>query len=220
MTDSHRRQLVSFLAIIGLGALVGLANNLLAGDARRLDWVSAYPPKGEPGCKKHEAELAAAAQGLPAPGSIPAVGTVAPEDAEPAGSADIPAIPAGQAWVELSPPQVKALFDRGALFIDARRTSAFEEGHVLEAASIPIWESGVDEKIAQVIFHARVQGDSAAPIVVYCNGGDCEDSHMVGEKLAQAGHAAVYVYEDGWPDWTANAWPSTTTAPSTTGGMQ
>ena len=221
MTDQARKNLLGIVGIIGLGLLVGLANNLFAGDARRLDWVGAYPPKGEPPCKKHEAELAAAA-GAPlpvAPESMAAAVSepvsepgATPAVTEPAAAAPIPPIPAGQFWVELAPPQVKALFDQGALFIDARRTPVFEEGHVKGALSIPIWESGVDDKVAQVIFHDRVQGNVATPIVVYCNGGDCEDSHMVGDKLGQAGFTAAYVYKDGWPDWTKNAWPTATGA--------
>src|SRR5436190_6612842 len=63
MTDSPRKTLLAALGIIVLGLVIGVANNLLAGDARRLDWVGTYPPKGEPGCKKYEAELAAKAAG-------------------------------------------------------------------------------------------------------------------------------------------------------------
>lgn len=226
MTDPARNNVLGILGIIGLGLLVGLANNLFAGDARRLDWVGAYPPKGEPPCKKHEADLASAA-GVPTavapesmaaavsepvtePGATPEVTEPVTEPGALVATADIPPIPAGQFWVELAPGQVKALFDQGALFIDARRTSVFEEGHIKGALSIPIWESGVDDKVAQVIFHDRVQGNVATPIVIYCNGGDCEDSHMVGDKLGQAGFTAAYVYKDGWPDWTKNAWPTAT----------
>ena len=89
-------------------------------------------------------------------------------------------------------------------------TSQYEEGHVAGAIAIPVWEAGVDGKVSQAAF--EVEGDMSRPIVIYCNGGDCEDSHMVGDKLAQAGHVAVYVYKDGWPDWTKNAWPTATGA--------
>src|SRR6185369_12472413 len=41
----------------------------------------------------------------------------------------------------------------------------------------------------------------ALPIVVYCSGGDCEDSHMLAQKLYGALFNNVYVYKDGFPDW-------------------
>jgi len=37
--------------------------------------------------------------------------------------------------------------------------------------------------------------------VVYCSGGDCEDSHMLSEKLWGIGLNNVLVYKDGYPDW-------------------
>ncbi len=39
------------------------------------------------------------------------------------------------------------------------------------------------------------------PVVLYCSGGDCEDSHMLGQKLFGAGFNNLLVYKDGFPDW-------------------
>jgi rhodanese-related sulfurtransferase len=39
------------------------------------------------------------------------------------------------------------------------------------------------------------------PILVYCSGGDCEDSHMLAQKLWGVQFNNVYVYKDGFPDW-------------------
>ena len=43
--------------------------------------------------------------------------------------------------------------------------------------------------------------DGAIPVVLYCSGGDCEDSHMLAQKLFGAGFNNLLVYRDGWPDW-------------------
>ena len=45
------------------------------------------------------------------------------------------------------------------------------------------------------------------PIVIYCTGGDCEDSHMLAEKLYMVGFNALYVYKDGFPDWQKRGLP-------------
>ncbi len=44
--------------------------------------------------------------------------------------------------------------------------------------------------------------DGAQPVVVYCSGGDCEDSHMLAQRLFGGGFNNLLVYKDGFPDWT------------------
>ena len=43
--------------------------------------------------------------------------------------------------------------------------------------------------------------DQSQPVVVYCSGGDCEDSHTLAQKLYFVGFDNVLVYKDGFPDW-------------------
>jgi len=43
--------------------------------------------------------------------------------------------------------------------------------------------------------------DQKQPIVVYCTGGNCEDSHMLAQKLWGIGYETILVYTDGWPGW-------------------
>ena len=90
-----------------------------------------------------------------------------------------------------------------APFFDARRTSAYREGHIKGARSFPVWEN-VDEKLQALV---REGLDASAPVVVYCSGGDCEDSHLLGERLFLAGFDAVRVYTGGFPDWQARGLP-------------
>jgi rhodanese-related sulfurtransferase len=49
--------------------------------------------------------------------------------------------------------------------------------------------------------------DQAKPIVIYCSGGDCEDSHMLAQKLWGIQFNNVYVYKDGFPDWQSKGGP-------------
>jgi rhodanese-related sulfurtransferase len=145
----------------------------------------------------------------PAPGAPPRAGEpgARPAAAPPAPAA--PRVPAAdllsrfpphkdKPWVEVSGDDVAFLHGAGALVLDARRTPVYEEGHVAGARSISVWESDVDERVTALVNEGR---DTAQPIVIYCSGGDCEDSHMLAQKLFGAGFENLLVYHDGFPDW-------------------
>jgi rhodanese-related sulfurtransferase len=106
-----------------------------------------------------------------------------------------------QAYIEIAYNDVKLLHDRGALFLDARRTSVYEQGHIAGSRPVSVWESDVDDKVAKIFNERSDPAQQALPIVVYCIGGDCEDSHMLAQKLYGALFNNVYVYKDGFPDW-------------------
>ncbi|MEO6259336.1 MAG: rhodanese-like domain-containing protein [Thermoanaerobaculia bacterium] len=106
-----------------------------------------------------------------------------------------------KAYVEIGGADVAALHSAGALFLDARRTSVFEQGHVAGARSISVWESDLEEKVRRLFDERSDARDQAKPVVIYCSGGDCEDSHMLAEKLWGIQFNNVYVYKDGFPDW-------------------
>jgi rhodanese-related sulfurtransferase len=104
-------------------------------------------------------------------------------------------------YVEIVFADVKTLHGRNVLFLDARRTSVYEQGHIAGARPYSVWESDIDEKVNK-LFEER--GDPQAqslPIVIYCSGGECEDSHMLAQKLWGIQFNDVYVYKDGFPDW-------------------
>ena len=104
-------------------------------------------------------------------------------------------------YIEIPHADVKTLYDHGALFLDARRTSVFEQGHIAGSRPYSVWEADIDEKVAKLFNERQDPAQQALPIVVYCSGGDCEDSHMLAQKLFGALFSNVYVYKDGFPDW-------------------
>jgi len=106
-----------------------------------------------------------------------------------------------QPYIEIAYADVKLLHDRGVMFFDARRTSVYEQGHIAGARAMPVWESDIDDRVAKFFNERSDAAQQALPIVVYCSGGDCEDSHMLAQKLFQAYYTNVYVYKDGFPDW-------------------
>jgi rhodanese-related sulfurtransferase len=101
-------------------------------------------------------------------------------------------------FVEISGEDAMLLAKSGALVIDARRPSVYEEGHVAGARSMAVWESDVDQKVTELVGEGR---DTQQPVVLYCAGGECEDSHMLAQKLWGAGFENLLVYKDGFPDW-------------------
>ena len=74
-------------------------------------------------------------------------------------------------------------------------------------ARFPVWESDIDARVTALVGEGR---DGALPVVLYCSGGDCEDSHMLAQKLFGAGFNNLLVYRDGWPDWVKRKGKSAT----------
>jgi rhodanese-related sulfurtransferase len=106
--------------------------------------------------------------------------------------------PHNKPYVEIPGDDAAWLVAHGALVLDARRTKDYEQGHIARARSFPVWESDIDSRVTALVGEGR---DGAIPVVLYCSGGDCEDSHMLAQKLFGAGFNNLLVYRDGWPDW-------------------
>ena len=104
-------------------------------------------------------------------------------------------------FIEVSGDDAAQLHAQGALTLDARRTSAYEQGHIAGARPFSVWESDVDEKVNKLYEERSDPREQLKPILVYCSGGDCEDSHMLAQKLWGVQFNNVYVYKDGFPDW-------------------
>jgi rhodanese-related sulfurtransferase len=118
----------------------------------------------------------------------------------------------GQPFVEISGDQAAWLHAQGALFLDARRTREYAAGHVPGARSFPVWESEiVRERVEALVSSGR---DGTLPVVLYCSGGDCEDSHMLAQMLFGAGFENLLVYRDGLPDWVKRGGPVSTGGPA------
>jgi rhodanese-related sulfurtransferase len=169
-----------------LAAVCAAVSNAAAGPERKLKWAGAYM---EPTLRAAAAKAAPPAAALSA-SSAPAA-TWAPHPDKP--------------WVEVSGADVEALFRRGDVpFLDARRTSAYRDGHIAGARPFSVWEADIDEKVKAFFEEGH---DPSGVIVVYCSGGDCEDSHTLGQKLYMAGFDNVLVYKDGFPDWEKRGLP-------------
>jgi len=169
-----------------LAVILAAATNALAGSQRKLKWVGSYDLPTE----------RANSSGAPAAGAAAAPASAASGTAAAAKS--FPPHPE-KAWLEISGDDAAGLHAANAApFLDARRTNVYEQGHIAGARPFSVWESDVDEKVKAFFQEGR---DQSQPVVVYCSGGDCEDSHTLAQKLYFVGFDNVLVYKDGFPDW-------------------
>jgi rhodanese-related sulfurtransferase len=113
-------------------------------------------------------------------------------------------------YVELHGDDVAWLHSHGALFLDARRTSVYEQGHITGARTYSVWEADIDDKVNKLYEERNDPRAQLQPIVIYCSGGDCEDSHMLAQKLWGVQFNNIYVYKDGFPDWQKRGGPAKT----------
>lgn len=96
----------------------------------------------------------------------------------------------------------KEIFDQGdVLFVDARSTENYKDGHIPGAISLPVGQLG--ERIGS--FLKRYPPDQA--IITYCSGRTCEDSHNLAQFLADAGFINVRIFIDGYPGWESEGYP-------------
>jgi rhodanese-related sulfurtransferase len=200
------------LALLVLAAAGAAISNLAASTQRKLAWVGSYPralqvePAAAPRPSGAPAETAPSPPPSAAPTATPAATLAATSPA--AGMGDIarsfPPHPDKPA-LEIAPADVQRLYEGKALFLDARRSSVYAEGHIAGARSFPVWESDIDQRVKGLYEEGL---DQKAPVVVYCSGGACEDSHMLAEKLYMVGFDNVLIYKDGFPDWQKRALPT------------
>lgn len=87
--------------------------------------------------------------------------------------------------------------DQGmAIFIDARDPSEFKAGHIEGAVNIPASRFGE---------YFEMNGEAlpreGIPLIVYCQGDPCEQSHIVLDNMKMMGFENLHIYLGGWNDW-------------------
>jgi len=183
--------------MLAAAVVCAAVSNAVAGPERHLRWIGSY--EAAPG----GTSAAARPAGGPAP-TPAASSSVAGAAASSAAARAFPPHPE-KPWAEISGDDVVSLHERGDVpILDARRTSVYREGHIAGARPFSIWESDVDDKVKAFFTEGH---DPSQPIVVYCSGGECEDSHMLATKLHMAGFDNALVYKDGFPDWQKRGLP-------------
>lgn len=87
------------------------------------------------------------------------------------------------------------------LIVDARERIFYEKGHIKHAINIPFSELEIyPERFLNFL-------DKNKNIIVYCEGGYCEESFIVGEILLKYGFKNISIYIDGYPEWEKRGLP-------------
>ncbi|HNQ22060.1 MAG TPA: rhodanese-like domain-containing protein [Phycisphaerae bacterium] len=95
---------------------------------------------------------------------------------------------------------------RHCIFVDARPDTLYREGHISGAFQLDPYH--LEFYLPDLVDIAL----NAHRIVVYCTGGDCEDSLFAARDLMEAGVAAdrIFVYEGGFDEWKKKGGPMAT----------
>lgn len=113
---------------------------------------------------------------------------------------------AGQRTAEVSTTELKAILaSHTASVLDARPHLEYAISHIPGAANVAA-KPGVSASmyVSDVAEVGRLlNGDKAAPIVLYCNGPYCGKSKRLADELLAAGYVHVRRYQLGIPVWRA-----------------
>ena len=95
----------------------------------------------------------------------------------------------------------KEIYEAGAVFVDARGSDDYAEGHIKGSVSLPTYQF---EELRDDFIN-RFPIDMT--VVTYCSGRECDDSHVLAQYLLDEGYLEVKVFIDGYPGWEDAGYP-------------
>lgn len=104
------------------------------------------------------------------------------------------------------------------VFVDARTDDHYQAGHIPGAYQYDYFKFAQPPPELQSVLLAP----ETQKVIVYCGGGQCEDSEHAAIILAQNGvpPSNIFVYLGGWKEWVARGQPAATGADRGTPGGQ
>jgi rhodanese-related sulfurtransferase len=214
-----KRVILESLLIVVIGTAVGLTANAM--NPKGLELCRDYFLTGSNHGKRNNSSQ-------PAAGSVPANpganGNGATQTRPVAGDPE-PATTAPDLYAGLSPEirkklehfklkpirheELKSLFENPFyqsglyMIIDAREDSWYAAGHIPGAYHLDYF---LDEQTLDQLYATQVQPfvAIAEKVIVYCNGGDCDDSVNTAERLCfkyMVDPGKVFVYPEGFETW-------------------
>jgi rhodanese-related sulfurtransferase len=146
------------------------------------------------------------------------------DDAQPPGEAQSTPDAPGQAFdpnalgTEITTADAYELWAGGrAVFIDARSQAEYEAGHIPFAFLVPP-ETLRRGRLGRMMEEGGVFSDMR--VVVYCEGGSCDASHLVALHLQDMGFERIHIDVDGFPAWRAAGHEVETGPDAVLGGVE
>jgi rhodanese-related sulfurtransferase len=98
--------------------------------------------------------------------------------------------------------EVEDLFRGGqAVVVDSRTHAEYAAGHIPGALSVPL------DSPERALADLASKYPAGQPLVVYCEGGDCQTSTALARLIYDRGFRDIKVYQGGWADWTSAGLP-------------
>ena len=125
-------------------------------------------------------------------------------------AADTPTTLSGVTVV--SADEAKKMVDKGVPIIDTRVASEYAEKTIKGAKSVPYREKSAkavdfDRKQDQWDL-AKLPQDKAAPVIFFCNAGECWKSYKSATVARDNGWKQVYWLRGGLPEWISKGLPT------------
>lgn len=108
--------------------------------------------------------------------------------------------------------QARDLQAKGVPLIDTRVAAEFTEKSIKGAINVPYKEKSAkapdfDRQLDRFEI-AKLPADKNAPLVVFCNAGECWKSYKAAVVARDAGYKQVHWFRGGFPEWTSKGLPT------------
>jgi rhodanese-related sulfurtransferase len=125
-------------------------------------------------------------------------------------AAETPATLAGAKIVTAE--EVKKMLDAGVPVIDTRVAAEYSEKTIKGAKSVPYKEKSAkdpafDASVDQFDL-SKLPADKSAPVVMFCNSGECWKSYKASVVAVKAGYSNVHWFRGGFPEWSNKGLPT------------
>jgi rhodanese-related sulfurtransferase len=129
-----------------------------------------------------------------------------------AGSAFAAETPPSLAGVTvISAEQARRLADGGVPLFDTRVANEYAQEHIKGARSLPYKEKSAKDASFDAKEDSfdltKLPPAKAAPVIFYCNAGECWKSYKASKVAAAAGYTKVHWLRGGIPEWKAKGYP-------------
>lgn len=108
--------------------------------------------------------------------------------------------------------EVKKMLDGGVPVIDTRVAAEYAEKTIKGAISIPYKEKSAKEAGFNAALDqfdlAKLPANKAAPVVFFCNSGECWKSYKASVVAQKAGYSKVSWFRGGFPEWNSKGLPT------------
>jgi rhodanese-related sulfurtransferase len=124
-------------------------------------------------------------------------------------ASETPATLAGVTVV--SADQARKLVEGGVPIVDTRVANEYAQEHIKGARSVPYKEkSAKDVKFdpkEDSFDVARLPAAKTAPLIFYCNAGECWKSYKASKVALEAGYTRIHWLRGGIPEWKSRGYP-------------